>query len=165
MKLTPLDLQHQTFRRKFHGFDHEQVDAFLALVRAEWEELLRENQAQKENLVRLEEMLAQHQQKERHLQETLMTAQKLSEDVRQNARKEAEIIIGQAELQAEKILHQAHERLTAIIDDIHDAKKARADVEGQLKAILESHLRLLELRRDAGQGNQLEDVGLLPAAS
>ncbi len=164
MKLTPLDLQHYTFRKTIRGFDPKQVTSLLDDIRFEWEELLRENQRQREEILQRERRLLEYQEKERALQDTLTTAQRLSEDLRQSTQKEAEIIISQAELQADKMLHQAHQRLTQIIGEIHDLKRQRVEFEGKLKSVLESHLKLLDLLNDQREKVSIEDVGLLPKA-
>ncbi|MEF9437346.1 MAG: DivIVA domain-containing protein [Candidatus Mariimomonas ferrooxydans] len=48
MRITPLDIQQKQFPTKFRGFDEEEVDSFLELVREEMEELLRENASLRE---------------------------------------------------------------------------------------------------------------------
>jgi cell division initiation protein len=106
----------------------------------------------------------EYKEKEKTLQDTLLTAQRMVDEMKKTTQKEAEIVIGQAELQADKILHQAHERLTHIIDEIQELKKQRAEFEGKLRGILESHLRLLDLEKEARENVSLEDVGLLPKA-
>ncbi len=165
MKLTPLDLQQQVFRKTLQGYDTHQVDDFLDLIRSEWEDLIREHQSQREELMKLEHRIQGHEEKERTLQETLMTAQKLSDDMKQSAKKEAEIIISQAELQADKIIHQAHGRLTEIIDEINDLKRQRAEFEGRLRGILDSHIRLLELQNDARETSKIEEVAVLQSTT
>jgi len=165
MKLTPLDLQHQRFKKGLYGYDSRQVDSFLELVREEWEALLREVQSQKEELDRRRERLQEYQEKEKTLQETLTTAQRMSDDLKQTARKEAEIIVGQAELQADKIIHQAHGRLTQIIDEINELKRQRALFEGKLRALVETHMRLLDISDQARETAHIENVALLPKTS
>jgi cell division initiation protein len=165
MKLTPLDLQQQAFGKLVRGYDPKQVDAFLELVRAEWEALLRENQQLKDDTGRKDAQIADFQEKERLLRETLLTAQRLSNDMKQTAKKEAEIVVGQAELQADKIIHQAHGRLTELIDEINELKRQRAEFEGKLLGIVESHRRLLDLQKDARESSQIEDVSVLPIPS
>ena len=164
MKLTPLDLLQQNFRKSLKGYDLKQVDGFLELVRSEWEDLLRDNKDLTDRLSNLEEQVRQYRTKEKTLQQTLMTAQRLSEDMKQGAKKEAEIVLGQAELEADKIIHQAHGRLTQIIDEINQIKRQRADFEGTLKGILESHLRLLELQSEGRDSPRIEDVTTQPAS-
>ncbi len=165
MKLTPLDLLQQNFRTVVRGYDPKGVDGFLELVRAEWESLLRERQNMEDQLRKLEQQVAEYREKERTLHDTLLTAQKMSEDLKQNAKKEADIILSQAELQADKIIHQAHGRLTQIIDEINGLKRQRAEVEGKLRGILETHIRLLELTKDARETAQIENVTVLPRTS
>ena len=87
----------------------------------------------------------------------------MSNDLKQNAKKEADIIISQAELQADKIIHQAHGRLTELIDEINDLKRQRAEFEGKLSGLIETHRRLLDLQKEAREESQIEDVVILPA--
>jgi cell division initiation protein len=164
MKLTPLDLQHHTFRKTMNGFDPKQVSAFLELVRTEWEDLLRESQHLKDKLQEMNVNLLKYKDNEKILQDTLVTAQRMVDDMKKTTQKEAEIVLGQAELQADKILHQAHERLTHIIDEIHELKRQRAAFEGELKGMLEAHFRLLDLQKETRRPGHIEDVGLLPKA-
>lgn len=162
MKLTPLDIQQHVFRKKMRGYDPHDVETFLEHIRMEWEDLLRLNHEQTDEIRKLSELVREYQEKERTLKDTLITAQKLSEDLKETAKKEAEIILGQAELQADKIIHQAHGRLTEVIDEINELKRQRADFEGKLRGLLESHVRLMELQKEARETSQLEDVAVLP---
>ncbi|HLG20376.1 MAG TPA: DivIVA domain-containing protein [Bdellovibrionota bacterium] len=162
MKLTPLDLVQQKFKKGVRGYEAKEVDAFLELVRTEWEALLRANQSQQDELDRRKKRLEEYQEKERTLQDTLVTAQRLTDGFKQSAKKEADILIGQAELQADKIIHQAHGRLTDIIDEINELKRQRALFESKLRGMLDGHLRLLELQDEARKSAQIEDVSVLP---
>lgn len=162
MKLTPLDLQHHTFKKVLRGFDPEHVSAFLDLVRSEWEDLLKEKEKIFQELKQTKKRLNEYQEKEKNLQETLITAQRITDEMKQTTQKEAEIVIGQAELQADKILQQAHDRLTQIIDEINDLKRQRAEIEGKVRGILESHLRLLDLQKETKESVNLENLGVLP---
>jgi cell division initiation protein len=165
MKITPLDIRQHSFKKSLNGYDVSQVNALLELIAAEWESLLRESQGQQDRLARQDELIREFQEKERVLRETLVSAQKMSNDMKQNAKKEADIIISQAELQADKIIHQAHGRLIQLIDDINDMKRQRAEFEGKLSGMLESHRRLLDLQKDVREEAQLEDVAVLKTTS
>ncbi len=144
MNLTPLDISQKQFRRTFRGIDPAEVEAFLALVASEFEALVRENLALDERLQRQAEEIADHRGRERALQETLVTAQKASEEIRDAARKEAEITISDAELQAEKIVQGAHARFLRIVDDINELKRQRVQFEANVRTLVESHLKLIE---------------------
>jgi cell division initiation protein len=148
MNLTPLDVSQKTFRRSFRGLDPEEVQAFLALVAAEFEGLIKEHNDLRDVSHRQAEELAEHRSRERALQETLVAAQRASEEIREAARKESEITLADAELQAEKIVQGAHQRFLRIVDDINELKRQRVQFEAALKALADGHLRLLEAFRE-----------------
>jgi cell division initiation protein len=144
MHITPLDITQKAFRRALRGLDPQAVEAFLALVASEFEALVKENQALREEGTRLREDITDLKSRERALQETMITAQKACDEIREAARKEAEITLAEAELQAEKIVQSAHQRYLRIVDDIHEVKRQRAQLEASVRAMAESHLKLLD---------------------
>ncbi|MEL6187227.1 MAG: DivIVA domain-containing protein, partial [Myxococcota bacterium] len=101
MKLTPLDIQQQQFRSTLWGFDAKEVDAFLDLVSAEFERLVRDNNAVRDQLRQKETELEGHRSREQVLKETMVSATRLAEEIRDNAKKEAEIVVTRAEGQAD----------------------------------------------------------------
>jgi cell division initiation protein len=143
MNISPLDIHQKRFRRALRGFDRQEVEAFLGLVATEFESLVKEAVALREETQRKEEIIAEYKSRERSLQETLITAQKASEEIREAARREAEITISEAELQAEKIVQGAHSRFMRIVDDINEIKRQRVQFESSLRALVDSHLKLL----------------------
>lgn len=144
MKITPLDIRQKRFETSFRGFVRREVEAYLELVATEFEELVKENIALKEEQKRLNAKLEHHQERERTLQETMVTAQRISEDVKVNARKEAEIILADAEHQAEKIVQGAHLKLVQVVDDINELKRQRVQFESQVRSVIDAHQKLLE---------------------
>jgi cell division initiation protein len=148
MKITPLDIRQKRFESSFRGFGRREVEAFLDLVATEFEEVVKENIALKEELRRLQGRLDQHQERERILQETMVTAQRISEDMKAAAKKEGEIVLADAEHQAEKIVQGAHHKLVQVIEDINELKRQRVQFESQVRSIIESHSKLLETFRD-----------------
>lgn len=144
MNLTPLDITQKQFRRVLRGLDAEEVEAFLSMVAVEFEALVKENMALREDNARKADEIGEHRSRERALQETLVTAQKASEEIRESARKEAEITISDAELQAEKIVQGAHQRFLRIVDDINELKRQRVQFEAGIRTLVESHVKLLE---------------------
>jgi cell division initiation protein len=143
MKITPLDITQKTFRRAMLGFDRGEVEAFLALVASEFEALAKEVQGLREAVHRKDEELVELKGRERALQETMITAQKACEEIREAARKEAEITLSEAELQAEKIVQSAHQRYLRIVDDIAEMKRQRVQFEAGVRNLVEGHLKLL----------------------
>jgi cell division initiation protein len=148
MNVTPLDITQKHFRKTFRGYDPEEVEAFLALVAAEFEGLVKETMVLREDNQRKAEDIAEYRSRERALHETLVTAQKASGEIRDSARKEAEITISDAELQAEKIVQNAHSRFLRIVDDINELKRQRVQFETNVRTLAESHLKLIEAFRE-----------------
>jgi cell division initiation protein len=152
MRLSPLDIQSQQFRQKLKGLDPREVENFLELAAAEFEELIRENGKLKEKLARLSNQYEELKQREQTLKETMMTAQKITEDMKNSARKEAEIILKEAELKAEKMVDDAHRKLAVINDQVVEIKRIRAQFETAVKAAAHSHLKMLEVTTEALEG-------------
>ena len=112
--LTPLEIQKQQFSRVFKGYNADEVRAYLSLVAEEIENLVRDvDRLARENAMQRED-LDDHSQRERILKDTLLSAQKVSEDVKANARKEAELIVKDAELLAERVVGQAIDRKSVV---------------------------------------------------
>jgi len=74
----------------------------------------------------------------------MVTAQRISEDMKTAAKKEAEIVLADAEHQAEKIVQGAHHKLVQVIEDINELKRQRVQFESQVRSVIESHARLLD---------------------
>jgi cell division initiation protein len=148
MNITPLDITQKQFRKVFRGLDPEEVEAFLGLVAVEFESLLKDVMSLRDENQRRGEEITDFKGRERALQETLVTAQKASEEIREAARKEAAITISDAELQAEKIVQSAHARFLRIVDDINELKRQRIQFETNVRTLVESHVKLIEAFRD-----------------
>ena len=144
MRITPLDLRNHTFPRRWSGYDREEVDTFLRLVSADYEATMRELQSAREKIGQLEQRVQELQQNERLLQETLTTAQHLSQDLKQTAMKEAEMMISEAEIQGEKVLDAAHRRASRLAEDLREMKLLRTRVAAALRATLEHHLQIVD---------------------
>src|SRR5438445_5866821 len=143
--LTPLEIQKQIFARKLKGFDPDEVRAYLHMVAEEIEILIRDvDRLSRENLM-LREDLDDHNQRERILKDTLLSAQKVSEDVKMNARKEAELIVKDAELLSERLVSQAMSRVADLEKTIQDLKVERRGARNKLEATLDTIQQLLML--------------------
>lgn len=154
MRITPLDIQQKQFPIRFRGFDVEEVYAFLEIVREEMENLLRENASLKEQIQRLESQLKEFRDMESTLRETLMTAQQMVEEYKNNARKQAELIIKEAELKAEQMVRSAQEKVIKIHEDIMDLKGIRQHIKEELRRLLETHMRMLEFDKEREESEE-----------
>jgi cell division initiation protein len=143
--LTPLEIQKQSFARKLKGFDPNEVRAYLQMVAEEIESLLKDVDRLSRENVMLREDLDDHNQRERILKDTLLSAQKVSEEVKSNARKEAELIVKDAELLSERLVSQAMNRVADLERTIQDLKVERRSARNKLSATLDTIQQLLML--------------------
>lgn len=143
--LTPLEIQKQTFSRAFKGYDQDEVRAYLHLVAEEIERLLRESdRLARENAI-LHEDLEDHSNRERILKDTLLSAQKVAEELTANAKKEAELIVKDAELLAERLVGQATQRIADLERAIGDLKVERRMARNKLQETLDMIQQLIAL--------------------
>lgn len=145
MKLTPLDIRKQEFKRTMRGFDPEEVEAFLVMVADELELHIREKNQLNDELIRLRTQLKDYQRVESTLRDTLVRAQSTVEDSRANSRREAEIIIHEAEIQADNIIKEAREELLSIRHEISLLRAQKEAIAKRLRHMLESQLEMLEV--------------------
>lgn len=136
--LTPLEIQKQTFSRAIKGYHQDEVRAYLHLVAEEIERLLRENDRLSRESMSLREDLEDHSNRERILKDTLLSAQKVAEDLTANARKEAELIVKDAELLSERLIGQAMQRVGDLEKSIQDLKIERRAARNRLQATLDT---------------------------
>ena len=78
MRISPHDIRQQQFTvRMFRGTDRQEVDSFLEDVADDYETLLKEHQLLKEQLAAMEDRQRGVLDRERSLNETLVTTQRL----------------------------------------------------------------------------------------
>ncbi len=145
MKLTPLDIRKQEFKKSMRGFDPEEVEAFLIMVADELEIVLREKNQQSDELIKLRTQLRDYQQVEHTLRETLMKATSTVEESRFNSLREAELRIHEAELQAERIIENAKEELQELRSEINLLRAQKESFSRRLRHLLESQIELLDV--------------------
>jgi cell division initiation protein len=149
MKITPLEVRQRSFESSFRGFERSEVESFLQMVSAEFEELVKESNRLREELRRCQLQLEGYRDRERTLQDTMITAQRMTEELKVGARKEADIILAEAEHEAEKIVQSAHQKLVQVVEDINELKRQRVQFESQLRGVIDGHLKLLETFRQS----------------
>ena len=147
MKITPIDISGHRFAKGMRGYDPEEVRSFLNLVSAEFEAAVIENNALKEKLAQIEASVADLKERERILKDTLLTAQKLAEDIKEEARKEATLIVKEAELRGGQIIDQAARKAGDLEGAIRALRVERDAFEQRVRSAVEQHLRLLDMRK------------------
>ncbi|SHI46952.1 cell division initiation protein [Malonomonas rubra DSM 5091] len=145
MRITPIEIQQHQFKSRLFGYDTAAVDHFLEMLADEIERLHKQNNELKESLARTRTSLEQMRDREKALQETLMTAQQVTEELKENARKEAEVMIAEAHLEGEHVVRDAAERRVQLLSEIQELKRQKISFETGLRSLVEGHLKLLDL--------------------
>jgi cell division initiation protein len=146
-RLTPLEIQKHRFSRKWKGLDPTEVGVFLDMAAEEMEALARENAGLQGRIRGLEEENAEHRERERVLKDTLLSAQRASDDIRGAAQKKAELMVQEAEDSAERLTHNAMQRAAEIEKAIHDLKLQRASFRLEVQKMVEMYQQVLEMDR------------------
>lgn len=144
MTITPLDIRQQQFKGKMlGGLDPDDVDSFLQAVAVEMEGLLRENTELKEQANRQTRELSEHAQREKDLRETMLAAQRITDEMKANAQKEAELIVSEAQLQARRLVDEAERKVADLQARIQDVRRQKLQFEMEFKALLDNHVRMI----------------------
>ncbi len=144
MRIAPIDIAHKTFHRKMMGFDPEEVMDFMRLVAEELEGLIKERNSLKENLREKELAVVEYRERDQLLKSTITTATRMSERMTADSDREAKLIINDANQRAEVIVREARDSLKKIYTDITDLKRLRMQFENNLKALIQSHLTMMD---------------------
>ena len=158
MKVTPLDLRQTRFKTVMRGYDRGEVQAFLLEVADDYENALRENDKLRQDVSKLDAVLAEHRGQERNLRNTLLTAQKHADDVKEHAQTEAGLIIRDAEGQRDLILQKAQSRLEDVQREIDGMKMKRREVETTLESTIATLRNTLEFVREQEQREREEKI-------
>jgi cell division initiation protein len=145
MRMTATDIRQQQFAvRLFRGFDPQEVDAFLEEMADVFEEMMRENALLKEQLAALEEKARSVEGREKTLQETLVTTQKIAEEFKENSRREAELILREAHLRAEKVMQDVREEHTRLTAEVGGLRRLRRQLAEEIANTVATYKRLVE---------------------
>ena len=158
MKVTPLDLRQQRFQTVMRGYDRGEVQAFLLEVADDYENALRENDKLRQDVVKLDAVLGEHRGQERNLRNTLLTAQKLADDIKEQAQNEAGIIVREAEGRADLLLQKTQARLDEVQREIEALRMKRREVENDIEGLVRTLNTTLEFIREQDARSREERV-------
>ena len=160
MKVTPLDLRQQRFKNAMRGFDRDEVTSFLAEVADDYEQALRDADKMREELGRTQAQLDELREHERNLRNTLLTAQKLADEIRNNAEQEARRLVREAEGRADLTLQKAQARLEEVQREVDSIRLKRKDAESSLESTISALRNSLDFIRAQDAKEREEKVVL-----
>lgn len=158
MNVTPLDLRQQRFNSALRGFDKAEVTAFLAEAADDYEAALLEAERMRQELGRMEAVIGEHREQERNLRNTLTTAQRLADEIKENADQQARTILREADGRADLLLQKAQSRLEDVQREIDALKLKRREVETSIETTIATLRSTLSFVREQEQKERDDKV-------
>lgn len=143
--LTPLDVRKKRgdFKKSMRGYDTQEVDTFLDLVAERMEELVKETLALRERTTLLQAQVESQVGREKAVQDALVTAQSLRDEIREQARREGEMIRREAEVEAHHLIEDAERQVEERRVALHELERKRERFLMALRRLLERELDLV----------------------
>jgi cell division initiation protein len=155
MSMTPVEIRHVDLPRRPLGYDRGATDQLLADIAASFEHVWRERADLRDELEELESELARQKELEQALRNTLLSAERMADDVRTQARREADVIVAEARAAARDIASGAESERERIHTEIRRLRDVETGVRADYRAFLLAALDRLEgdaeERREAHQ--------------
>jgi DivIVA domain-containing protein len=143
-RLTPLDVRKTEFRRGMRGYDRMAVEDFRARVADELERLVKEKLALEERLRATMEQLKDYRQRDKAMNDALITAQQLRAETREQAEREAQVLLREAEADAERRLERARRELERLDSSGQEMARRHHAYLTSLRALVERQKAELE---------------------
>jgi DivIVA domain-containing protein len=142
--LTPLDIRRYDFGSALRGYDKTRVDQFRDQVAAEVERLVRLNQDLEQKSKGLVEQLRAFRERDKALNDALVSAQQLRAEIREQADREAQLLMREARSQVERDVESIRAEARRLEDDIQTLSRTRRTFLSQLRAMVERQLVEIE---------------------
>jgi len=143
-QITPKDILDKEFNTKFRGYDPDEVDSFLEEVANAFTATVKELNQVKDQLVQCENELKELKAKQEEVQQAIISANKLMEEMKSQAQKEAQLLIDQAKVDAERIIADAHQEAMQLESQIRDLRRYYRETFFRIKKSLEYYLKLMD---------------------
>jgi cell division initiation protein len=143
-KITIVDIQHKTFKKKLQGYDPADVDQFLDEIIESIEDEQQHRASLEAECGELRERISHFKAMEESLNSTLLLAQRTADEVKAFAHKEADMIRAEAKMQAEREIATLGDRISEARREYQHALDTTEKARSELRSLLMSHLSLLE---------------------
>jgi DivIVA domain-containing protein len=157
--LTPLDVRRYEFGKALRGFDPERVNQFREQVAEELERLSRVNQDLDAKARGFHEQLRAFRERDKAINEALISAQQLRNEIREQAEKEAQLIIREAKADGERLLDDARGEIRRMEDQIASLDRARRSFLAQMRLMIERQLSDVNAAEQSNSGDNVRENG------
>ena len=148
--LTPLDVRRYEFGTALRGYDKVRVDQFREQVAGELERVLRINQDLDAKAKTLAEQLKSFRERDKALNDALVSAQQLRSETRDQAEREAQLILREAQAEAERIVESARSDIRRLEEEVASLDRVRRTHVAQQRALLQRQLAEIDAAEHTG---------------
>jgi len=141
---SPLDIEHKDFGRSLFGYDRQQVKDFLKRVADHTEDLVRQNKRLTNELDNKGTLIEELQTGELELKRTVVAAERIGNEMKNNAEREAHLILKEAEQQKEMVLREVKMRHKELTSEISRLERERDLFREQFRGMLRAFERGLD---------------------
>lgn len=142
--LTPVDVRRYDFGSALRGYDKARVDQFRDQVAEELERLTRANQELESKAKGFHEQLRAFRERDKALNDALITAQQLRAETREQAEREAQLILREARAEGEKLVEEARQNVRRLQLQLEGLARARQSYLAQWRAFTERQVSELQ---------------------
>jgi DivIVA domain-containing protein len=147
--LTPLDVRRYEFGKALRGYDPERVNQFRDQVAEELERLSRLNQDLDAKARGFHEQLRAFRERDKAINDALVSAQQLRTEIREQADKEAQLILREARADADRLVDEARSEIRRLQDQLELLDRARRSFLAQLRLVAERQLSEIQAAEQA----------------
>jgi len=163
--LTPQDVQDKVFPRALvGGYDMTAVDDFLETMTEDYSSLFKENAILKGKLKVLVEKVEEYRSTEDSMRMALLTAQKMGDDLLEEANKKKDAMLADADDLYQKRLQETNAALSAEQAKLDAAKAATAEYVRQAGELLRAHTEFLARLDEISVPDERPEPDAAPAA-
>lgn len=138
MRVTPLDIRRQKFRKGMRGYDSGEVDAFLEMLADAWEDVAEKTLIEAKELEVLRARASDFDRMEGAVREVLVAQQRSADVAREEANREADLIIRDAELKSQKMLDEARKRVQILTEAIRELQDRRMEILLKMNSFIDT---------------------------
>jgi len=138
--LTPLDVRRTEFPAALRGYDRARVDEFRDRVANELERLTRLNHELDNKAKGFHEQLRAFRERDKALNDALVSAQQLRQETRDQAEREAQLSLREAKAEGDRLIDAAKAEVRRLAGEIEGLERARRAYLAQLRALVARQL-------------------------
>ena len=147
--LTPVDIRHQEFKAAMRGYDKVSVDVFRQQVADEMERLVRQNQDLDTRAKGFQEQLRAFRERDKALNDALISAQQLRAEIREQAEREAQLILREARAEGERLLETMRGEIRRLEEQLQLLERSRRAYLAQMRQLVERQVAEIEAAESA----------------